>query len=97
MPSLIARHLLVTGRVQGVFFRAWTAEQARTLGVSGWVRNCPDGSVEAHVEGDHEPVRQLIERMRSGPPGADVINLSVEDAEPIGLHRFEVRHSSTRP
>jgi len=46
-----ARHVQVTGRVQGVFFRGWTQEQAERLGVNGWVRNCPDGSVEAHLEG----------------------------------------------
>ena len=50
-----ARHVLVTGRVQGVFFRAWTDEQAQRLHVNGWVRNCPDGSVEVHLEGEELP------------------------------------------
>ena len=48
----VARHVRIYGRVQGVFFRAWTREEAERLGVTGWVRNCPDGRVEAHVEGD---------------------------------------------
>ena len=52
----IARHLSITGRVQGVFFRAWSREQADQLGVRGWIRNRPDGHVEAHVEGDEAAV-----------------------------------------
>ena len=50
----VARHVIITGRVQGVFFRAWTCDEAETIGVNGWVRNCSDGSVEAHAEGDAE-------------------------------------------
>jgi acylphosphatase len=48
----LAKHVRVTGRVQGVFYRAWAQGQARELGVSGWIRNCPDGSVEAHLGGE---------------------------------------------
>ena len=59
----VARHVRVTGRVQGVFYRAWTREQAHALGVHGWVRNCPDGSVEAHAEGDEQAVEELVVRM----------------------------------
>jgi acylphosphatase len=89
---MIARHVRVTGRVQGVFFRGWTAEQARALGVAGWVRNCPDGSVEAHVEGTEEAVRKLVDLMRSGPPGAMVSDLTSDDASPAHGEGFEVRH-----
>jgi acylphosphatase len=89
---MIARHVRVTGRVQGVFFRAWTAEQARELGVTGWVRNARDGSVEGHFEGEAEDVQQLIERLHHGPPSARVAQVSVEDATPDGCDRFEVRH-----
>ena len=77
----IARHVRLTGRVQGVFFRQWTCEQARALGVTGWVRNCPDGSVEAHVEGQESKVTDLIERMRRGPAAAHVDNLETGHAE----------------
>ena len=87
-----ARHVTVSGRVQGVFFRAWTRQQAEALGICGWVRNCPDGSVEALLEGDEEAMGQLVERMRAGPPGAHVADLSVAESRPTGADRFEVRH-----
>ena len=87
-----AQHVRVTGRVQGVFYRAWTREQARELGLTGWVRNCSDGSVEAHLEGAESAVAQMIERMRQGPPAAGVENVEVREAEPEGAPRFEVRH-----
>ena len=89
---LVARDLRITGRVQGVFFRAWARCQAEELGVSGWVRNCHDGSVEAHLEGHEGAVRQFIERMREGPPGAKVDDLTANEAEADGLSGFEVRH-----
>jgi acylphosphatase len=82
----------LTGRVQGVFFRAWTRDQARELGLGGWVRNVAGGSVEAHVEGDQASVETLIERMREGPPSADVEDVQVEDVPADGFDRFEVRH-----
>ena len=88
----IARHVRVTGRVQGVFFRVWAQGQARELGVSGWIRNCPDGSVEAHLGGDENAVVRMIERMRQGPANARVEHVDVEDASPEPRGRFEVRH-----
>jgi acylphosphatase len=90
--SRIARHVRVAGRVQGVFFRAWTREQAERVGVSGWVRNRADGSVEAHIEGAEDRVAQLIELMRGGPSGARVDDLDVRDAEPEKHGGFAVRH-----
>ena len=89
---MVARRVRVTGRVQGVFFRAWTCEQAQELHVTGWVRNCADGSVEAFVEGDEGSVEQLIGQMHDGPPGARVDNLKVSDAAAEALSSFEVRH-----
>ena len=76
----VARHVRVTGRVQGVFFRAWTREQAHRLDVYGWVRNCADGSVELHLEGAEGNVDQLLEMLRRGPSGARVEELDVTEA-----------------
>ena len=84
-------HVRVTGRVQGVFFRAWTRDEAQRLGVAGWVRNSSDGSVEAHLEEDKVIVGQLIDQMREGPRGARVDNLSVEEATVEQFTTFEVR------
>lgn len=91
MTDRVARSVRVTGRVQGVFFRAWAQAQARELGVSGWIRNCPDGSVEAHLGGEEDCVERMIERMRRGPSNARVDEISVEDAPVEDLGRFEVR------
>jgi acylphosphatase len=88
----VARQVRVTGRVQGVFFRAWTRDEARRLGLSGWVRNCADGTVEAHVEGDEGAVAELIGKLHHGPSGAEVSDVEVENAEAENLGRFEVRH-----
>jgi acylphosphatase len=90
--STVARHVRVTGRVQGVFFRAWAREQAQALGVSGWVRNCPDGRVEAHVEGEEGAVDRMIEKMRRGPPSARVEDVRTWDVDPCDFDAFEVRH-----
>jgi acylphosphatase len=87
----IARHVRVTGRVQGVFYRAWAQGQARELGVSGWIRNCPDGSVEAHLGGEENSVERMIARMRQGPSNAQVDELAVEEAAAENPGRFELR------
>jgi len=87
----VARHVRVTGRVQGVFFRAWAQGEARELGVSGWIRNCSEGAVEAHLEGEADDVARMIERMRRGPSNAQVDEVSEEDAPFEGLGRFELR------
>lgn len=88
----IARHLSITGRVQGVFFRAWSREQADELGVRGWIRNRPDGHVEAHVEGEQAAVELMIERLRDGPRAAQVDDLRIWDAGICDFEGFEVRH-----
>ena len=90
--ALIARHVRVTGRVQGVFFRAWAQERAEALAVKGWVRNCPDGRVEAHVEGEESAVRRMIEHLRKGPPAAHVEDIRLWDVELCDFDGFEVRH-----
>jgi acylphosphatase len=87
----VARHVRVIGRVQGVFYRAWAQGHARELGISGWIRNCPDGSVEAHLGGEENSVDRMIARMRQGPSNAQVEEVVVEDAAPESLGRFELR------
>jgi acylphosphatase len=88
----IARHLSIKGRVQGVFFRAWSREQADELGVRGWIRNRPDGHVEAHIEGHEAAVAQMIDRLRSGPPAAQVDDVRLWNADLCDFDDFEVRH-----
>jgi acylphosphatase len=84
--------VLVSGRVQGVGFRAATAWEARHLGVDGWVRNLPDGRVEVWGEGDSAAVDALVAWLRQGPPGAHVRGISVDDsAPPAGLQGFTIR------
>jgi acylphosphatase len=71
-------HLKVTGRVQGVYFRASTVEEARRLRLTGWVMNCPDSSVEVVAEGERAQLEKLIRWCRSGPPGAQVGEVRAE-------------------
>ena len=78
----IAIHCIITGRVQGVWYRAWTEKEASGLGLDGWVRNLPDGSVEALFSGPDEVVRDMIGRCRSGPPLANVDGVAETPAEP---------------
>jgi len=70
-------HLTIRGRVQGVYFRASAAYEAQNLGLTGWVRNCPDGSVEAVAEGDKNKIENLIAWCRRGPRGAQVESVDV--------------------
>jgi len=70
--------ILISGEVQGVFFRSNTRDFANGLGLKGWVRNLTDGRVEVVAEGEREKVEQLIEFCRKGPPGANVENLEIE-------------------
>ena len=88
----VARSVRVSGRVQGVFFRAWAKEQADALGVSGWVRNRSDGSVEGLVAGEEEAVAAMIDRLRSGPPAAKVERLTEEPSDEPAGEGFAVRH-----
>jgi len=87
----VGRMVRVTGKVQGVFYRAWAQGQARELGISGWIRNCPDGSVEAYLGGDENSVERMIARMRRGPSNAQVEEISVEEAPVEDSGRFELR------
>jgi acylphosphatase len=89
---MISRDVRVIGRVQGVFFRAWTRETAKSHGISGWVRNCADGSLEAHLEGEENAIRWLVDLIYDGPSGARVDRVEVKEAEVEGLTGFEIRH-----
>ncbi len=73
----IRAHIFVSGRVQGVFFRSETIYEARKRGVTGWVRNLPDGRVEAVFEGQEHLVNELIQFCRRGPPGSQVTHVDV--------------------
>ena len=88
---LVRRRLIVRGRVQGVAFRYATREKARALGVDGWVRNLPDGSVEAVFEGAPRPVEELAAFCRIGPPAARVDRVEEHAEEPEGMQGFVVR------
>jgi acylphosphatase len=83
-----AKHVVVHGQVQGVFFRASAEQQAASLGVTGWVRNRDDGTVEMLVEGDDDAVARMLDWAREGSPQASVSGVDVSDAEPQGLSRF---------
>lgn len=88
----IRRRLRVSGRVQGVWFRGATQEEARRRGAVGWVRNCRDGSVEAVFEGPPEAVEALVAWCRRGPPSARVDNVELREETPEGLLRFDIEY-----
>ena len=84
----------VRGMVQGVFFRAFTEQAARRLGIRGWVKNEPDGSVSALLQHeDEKALREMIAKLREGPEAASVESVDVKASEPARtLHSFELRH-----
>jgi acylphosphatase len=81
MPDVIARHCFVSGRVQGVFYRASTRQKATELGVSGYATNLADGRVEVLAVGDAAAVKSLIDWLWVGPPSARVASVDVEEIE----------------
>jgi acylphosphatase len=81
---IVAKRFVISGRVQGVGFRFFVQEHAAIEGVHGYVRNLPDGRVEAFVEGDDESVLRVDRALRRGPRGAEVETVVVEDAVPTG-------------
>ena len=83
----IARRFVISGRVQGVGFRWFTKDVAVREGVTGWVKNLPDGRVEALVEGDAEAVIRVERLLRHGPPGARVQSVATLTEEPSGAYR----------
>jgi len=84
-------HVRVSGRVQGVFFRACTQEEAQNLCLSGWVRNLPDGSVEAEIQGDELDLQRMIAWLHQGSPHSVVTDVTVTQKETIETsHGFDI-------
>jgi acylphosphatase len=88
--TAVRKRAIVHGRVQGVFFRDTTRRMAQSRGVAGWVRNNPDGTVEAAFEGPPEAVEAMVEFAREGPRGAVVESVDVVNEEPEGAAGFRV-------
>jgi acylphosphatase len=91
MTDRVRAHVHVSGRVQGVFFRATTRDRAREAGVDGWVRNLDDGRVEAVFEGPREAVESMVGFCETGSPAANVTDVAVEYGSPEGVDGFTVR------
>jgi len=89
--SLVCRHVLVSGRVQGVGFRWYARKWAEELGLAGWVRNLPDGRVEVWLEGKEKSVEAMLVWLERGPPAAHVKNVEVIERTGEGLTAFDVR------
>ncbi|MDH3392314.1 MAG: acylphosphatase [Desulfobulbaceae bacterium] len=86
-------HIIVEGRVQGVFFRACTRDQALSLGLSGWVRNRPNGSVEALIEGEKTAVDKMLQWFYQGSPNSIVEKVHTSEEPPIGdANTFEIHY-----
>lgn len=74
------KHVIITGEVQGVWFRASTKQKAEQLGIKGWVKNTSDGKVEAFFQGTENKVKKILEWCKNGPSLAEVLDVQVEDA-----------------
>lgn len=91
--DIVRAHVFIEGRVQGVFYRANTYEEARRLNINGWVKNCRDGRVEAVFEGKREDVEKIIKWCHKGPPGAIVRDVKVIWEETEGEYpNFSIRY-----
>ena len=89
---MIAVHVRVSGRVQGVYYRAFTRERAMALGVKGWVRNVPGGGVEAVLEGERKQVGELLKSMKSGPTGSLVLGMELSELQAKDYEDFEIEY-----
>ena len=92
MTERTRAHVFVSGKVQGVYYRANTRDTARETGVDGWVKNLADGRVEAVFEGPEEAVEAMVEWCHEGSPAAEVEDVEVEYGEPDGEDGFEIRY-----
>jgi acylphosphatase len=91
MKDVIARRYVISGRVQGVGFRAFVERAARQIGVTGWTRNLDDGRVEVHANGTHRQLDELEAQLRQGPPHAEVRTFEVVPAGVSDSGRFAIR------
>jgi acylphosphatase len=90
---MVRAHIFVEGRVQGVFYRAWTRENASKLGLSGWVKNLDNGRVEAVFEGPKEKLEQMVEKCKKGSRPSQVKHVDVVWEEATGEHKgFEISY-----
>ena len=86
-------HVIISGRVQGVWFRASTKQKAEQLGLTGWVRNTPDGNVEAVFEGEENIVQEMLNWCHRGPPLSKVENIEVKNQKPTdGFNGFSIKY-----
>lgn len=86
-------HVIVTGRVQGVYFRDYTRRQAQALNLAGWVRNLPDGTVEALISGNEKQVQQMIDWFATGSPMSQVTGVDASEIEPAeSFSQFAIRY-----
>ena len=92
MGDRVRAHVFVSGKVQGVYYRATTRDRAREAGVDGWVRNLDDGRVEAVFEGEEGAVETMVEWCHTGSPRAEVDSVEVEYESPEAESGFEVRY-----
>ena len=89
----VRKHIYISGRVQGVGFRANARQKAQTYGVNGWIKNLFDGRVEAVVEGDKDSVQQMINFLKRGPSFANVTDVEINDEPPTGnLSNFSIKY-----
>ncbi|MFH1156576.1 MAG: acylphosphatase [Pseudomonadota bacterium] len=86
-------HVIISGKVQGVFFRVATQQTARELGITGWVKNLPDGTVEAVFEGSDMEIQQMMLWCHSGPPGSRIDKISIKTSTACpGFSSFDIRY-----
>ncbi|MFB6282508.1 MAG: acylphosphatase [Halobacteria archaeon] len=90
--SELRAHVWISGKVQGVYYRANTRDEARSRDVNGWVKNLPDGRVEAVFEGEEDTVKEMIEWCHEGSDRANVKEVEVDEGDPTGLDGFEIRY-----
>jgi len=85
-------HVVIFGKVQGIYFRAYAQAEGNRLGVKGWVKNRADGAVEVAVEGESEKVEQMLAWLKQGSPGSQIAKVEVKEERPMGETQFNIRY-----